>query len=1225
MYGAGNLIQVSRLTDRSNPYSPVYSPTYYEYTNAAFPHYITGIIDPSGNAVARNYYDQSGKLTEVDDANGNKTQFIHNLANDVEVVVDRLNHTNTYVYDTRGNVIVQTNALGQVTTMAYDLLNNKTNDVVFANGVPYATNVYVYSTNLLIASINPLGFSNTYTYNGFGQLVITTNALGKASTNYYDPSSGNLLGTSDALGDPTTNFYDHLTGLLIGSVDVVRTSTTNSYDASGNLLGTATFNAMSLTILSSNSFAYDSIGNQTNSTVWRHVGVSWVPSVTCYVFDAQNRVIQTIDPDGGTNSVVYNAIGKQSATIDKLARTTSYFYDNQGRLFQTTYPDGTSEFSYYDAGGNRTNSVDRAGRSTFYVYDALNRLVQTIYPDGASAGSAYDDLGRVKFTVDARGTTNTFGYDLAGRRIAVTNAWGTPIAMVSLYAFDANGNQTIVTNGVGTPAQTAATNVFDVLNRQIQVLYPDGTKTSTTYDAGGRRIASVDQANITNWFGYDGAGRLTSVTNAVGSGQQTITRFDYDEAGNEIHQADALNRTNTFAYDAMGRRTSRSLPGGQSESFVYDLAGNLLRHTDFNALVITNQYDAMNRLAKRWKGTTVLESYAYDSLGELTNRVDSSGAYGWVYDDRGRATTNSTPVATLFYAYDANGNLTSLSSSTPNGVTNFYQYDALNRLTNVVDNSLSISQKNTAYTYDGVGDLQTLSYPNSLTNLYQYDSLNRLTNLTWKVNGAQRGDFSYQLGKAGNRTNLIENVNSAPRTNAWVYDSLYRLTSETISNTALSGALGYFYDAVGNRTSRTGSVGGVTAANNTFDVNDWIDNDSNTNNANPNFDANGNTRTNGSIWYGYDWANRLVAFTNGSTVVTFVYNADNHRVGRTSPTATSVYLVSAINPSGYPQVVEEFTVTGGTTIFSRAYTWGSSLISFRQADSKVRFYGYDGHGSVRFLTGPGGVIQDSYSYDAFGNLLTSSTTLTNNYLYSGYLWDPDVGQYSTGPRTYNPSFGRFWEMDTFEGNAEDPLSLHKYLYCQGNPVNMVDPAGQKADFSPADAAAIGREVHQRIGQKFTLGFSPAQRVTAESVFTVFGLQNPQSGKMIDGIKRLFPDLVDREHHEIYEIKPLNVRGAAGGLIQLSSYIIALNKLDPSGHSWGVPIAAEHFNSFSVFFTASPFAAIEVAPPVFGMIFYKAEKPQDFVQRRANNVAEEEEADIEDSEGVAAENATMGAE
>jgi hypothetical protein len=32
-------------------------------------------------------------------------------------------------------------------------------------------------------------------------------------------------------------------------------------------------------------------------------------------------------------------------------------------------------------------------------------------------------------------------------------------------------------------------------------------------------------------------------------------------------------------------------------------------------------------------------------------------------------------------------------------------------------------------------------------------------------------------------------------------------------------------------------------------------------------------------------------------------------------------------------------------------------------------------------------------------------------------------------------------MDTSEGQNKDPLSLHKYLYCEGNPVNHIDPSG----------------------------------------------------------------------------------------------------------------------------------------------------------------------------------------
>src|ERR1022692_1485771 len=47
-----------------------------------------------------------------------------------------------------------------------------------------------------------------------------------------------------------------------------------------------------------------------------------------------------------------------------------------------------------------------------------------------------------------------------------------------------------------------------------------------------------------------------------------------------------------------------------------------------------------------------------------------------------------------------------------------------------------------------------------------------------------------------------------------------------------------------------------------------------------------------------------------------------------------------------------------------------------------------------------------------------------------------------GERVYlNPTTGRFWTSDTFAGRNEDPISLHKYLYCQANAVNHIDPSG----------------------------------------------------------------------------------------------------------------------------------------------------------------------------------------
>jgi RHS repeat-associated protein len=1014
----GNLLQVLKLTDRT---AGTYVTNSYRYDNPNFPHYITAIQDADGVPVAENQYDSNGLLISSTDADGNVTRFIHNTSNQVDVVVDRAGNTNSYAYDTNGNVTIITNALGQVTTMAYDALNDKTNEVI--GGLQTNNYSYDISTGFMLQSIIGGLMTNTFTYNGNGQVLTSTDGNGNVTANNYD-SSGNLTNTATALSTNTYTYYS--SGQLASTVDALGNVTTNYYDGSGNLTATAVLDT-SNTILSTNSYAYDANGNQTNSTVWRRVSGTWTPATTVYVYDGQNRVVQTIDPNGFTNAVVYDNNGRQSVTIDALNRPTQYFYDTRGNLTNTIYPDTTFEQSAYDQDSRRTNSTDRAGNVTTYVYDALSRVYQTVFPDTTTNTTVYDAAGRVAYTLDAFGITNAaYGYDAAGRQTSVTNAWGiSGLQMVTTYGYDSNGNQT---NMVDNLSRTNSY-FFDALNRMTSTTFPDTTTQLTTYDADGRKIAQTDQASVTTEFGYDGAGRLIVVTNAVGTGQQAVTHYAYDEAGNQITQVDALGRTNAFVYDGLGRRTQHVLPGTQSETFSYDAVGNLVSHTDFNGLVITNGYDSMNRLTNRGTATTTLELYGYNVNGQMSTRTDTSGSYTWNYDTRDRLKTNGTPVGTLYYLYDANGNLTNLASATTNGVSTGYQYDALNRLTNVVDYGLS-GTKISAYTFDKVGNLQTLQYPNGLTNLYQYDSLNRLTNLTWKLTTTTLGTFYYRLGTSGNRTNLSETLDNTNRTFAWNYDNLYRLTNEALSVSAPIGAIGYQFDAVGNRTNRTSTVSGIAAQTLAYGTNDWLTNDV--------YDSNGNTRTNGSNVYLYDYANRLTNANSGATVL--VYDADGNRIKKVAGGTTTLYLVSTENPSGYAQVVEEFTVPG-TTNLSKVYTYGMSLISQRVPGTSTNFFGLDGHGSTRFLTDAGGNVANAFIYDTYGNLIASNTAPQTAYLYCEEQLDQNLGFYYLRARYMGPNTGRFLTMDTDQGDQEDPPSLHKYLYGADNPVNLDDPSG----------------------------------------------------------------------------------------------------------------------------------------------------------------------------------------
>ncbi len=45
-------------------------------------------------------------------------------------------------------------------------------------------------------------------------------------------------------------------------------------------------------------------------------------------------------------------------------------------------------------------------------------------------------------------------------------------------------------------------------------------------------------------------------------------------------------------------------------------------------------------------------------------------------------------------------------------------------------------------------------------------------------------------------------------------------------------------------------------------------------------------------------------------------------------------------------------------------------------------------------------------------------------------------------RYYSPLEGRFMSRDTWEGDARRPLSMNRWMYVEGNPVNLIDPSGK---------------------------------------------------------------------------------------------------------------------------------------------------------------------------------------
>jgi RHS repeat-associated protein len=99
-------------------------------------------------------------------------------------------------------------------------------------------------------------------------------------------------------------------------------------------------------------------------------------------------------------------------------------------------------------------------------------------------------------------------------------------------------------------------------------------------------------------------------------------------------------------------------------------------------------------------------------------------------------------------------------------------------------------------------------------------------------------------------------------------------------------------------------------------------------------------------------------------------------------------------------------------------------------------------GTVRLLTDSTGTVTDTYDYDAWGNAVNTTGSTPNVYLYRGEQYDADLGLYYLRARCFNPATGRFLARDPAAGQVRNPITRHKYLYGNGDPVGNSDPSGR---------------------------------------------------------------------------------------------------------------------------------------------------------------------------------------
>ncbi|MES2460742.1 MAG: choice-of-anchor D domain-containing protein [Armatimonadota bacterium] len=1031
--GGGNLVAVTnRVGDTTS----------YEYDGN---HHLTAIRDPRGVLPMRNVYDADGRLLYTLDARNNKIQFQHDIAGKRETITDASGHQTTLYYDSWGNTV-------QTDNYVTKYVNGQAVGSVNVGGkASYSSEAG--TRGLPLSMTDALGRMTSMEYSPEGDLLSTTNAANETSTSTYD-RYGRPLTTIDPEGRvTTTNTYD-IKGNLQTTANALGFGTQMTYYANGWLQSVTDAKGAMTEFLNYNNlgqptvvrgpsgtveYLYDANGNKLQEARVRTNAQNQAEIVvTRRVYDAEDRIVETIQPDGAATRTEYNSIGQVAVRYDAHRRAMRYGYDAVGRQQYVTKPDGITTETVYDDNGRvqetRTPRITETGVMGLLIdkplYDEAGRSYgsQTWSGIPGQTGSIQlsesftnvDAEGQGESSIDVRGIVSGLTqYDPAGRVYQAADALGH--ATKSRY--DKAGRQMEVEDALGRVTTTR----YDDAGQVLSTSTPLATS-STAYDELGRTVSQTDGSGRTTQFLYDIRGMLESVTDSGGH----TTTYGYDELGHKVRQTDSNGHTTWFAYDINGRLTGRRLPLGQTESMVYRRDGRLQSKTDMNGRLTTFSYDeATGRLLGR-SGVNGSVSYTYWPDGSRKTATRNGVTLQYFHDVRGRLVQVTSPTGTITYGYDAAGNKTSMT--TPTGTVG-WRYDELGYLTAVIHRDM----KETRYRYNEVGNRVETRRPNGVVTTYGYDDGDRLESVANSVGSS----FYYSLDGAGRRTSVTD---SKRGTTIYSYDAAARLVREA----GPSGTITYGYDAVGNRLSKSVAGGATTGYG--YDDNDRLKVESvnGTVAVSYDYDDQGNltTRTEGGVTtvLSYDFEDKILGTSvGGETRTSYSYDAEGNRVTKTviAPAAlgggstTTSYLVDTTAP--FAAVLEE--TAGGQTA---RYEYGLELVRLDRGNG-VYYYIYDGLGSTVALADANGQVPGQgalYAYDAFGSLVGGDPPF-QPFLFNGQQLDMETGLYFLRARYYAPGMGRFLSQDPYAGHGNNPVSLHRYLYGANDPINNTDPSGKE--------------------------------------------------------------------------------------------------------------------------------------------------------------------------------------
>jgi len=848
---------------------------------------VESTIDPRLQSRETQYY-RTGLVKSIEDAESFATGYTYDARGNALTITDRAGGVTTYSYDAFNRRVTMTTPENVVTKSEYNGFGDLTKVRLMIDASHSRDTIYDYDLNGALKSVTLDGDTDQRKYDNAGRLIEETDANGKKIAYTYDAANRLLTRKVDSASGGVallTSYGYDAKGQQFTITEGGRL-TKIDYDLAGRrLLVTVDPDGVNL----QTQYHYDDDGRL--DTMIEAFNDTALARTTSYEYDDAGRLKAETFAAGTTKAATtrydYDANGNVVAKTDALSNRTQYVYDGEDRLIWTIDPLGSAVKTSYDAEG-RVVAIRAYAKaiSTDDTPDETELATATASLAYNQTRYVYDLDGRLTYAIDGVSAVTGYRYNALGERVETT-------AFFTLYP--TNWTTTPSLAGMDNWANTATTGAKPID-------HADNRVSRLLYDGAGRPVYAIDALGYVTETQYDPAGQVTariryadphtdltatatlaSVANRVLHDDSIVTAFTYDGAGRLTSETEASGaaeaRKTAYLYDALGNVTRRTVglsTAAISTDYHYDSAGRLDTETAaFGAtdasgasLAVTTRYirDRLGRVVDRRvaDGTDdmVVTHYQYDAAGRIETETQdygtASGALNlvtrYVYDALGRVKSESradgtTAEATTSYEYDAAGRVTKITA--PSGTTPAItrnEYDALGNLVKVIDprenagyffydklgrQTLQIDPENyaTQTVYGAFGEIKSVkryaqratynelvdslpaltnSSTEDATTAFEYDKLGRLTS----TKDAELKTESWELDAYGNRHEVTNRLDG---TTVNDYDKLGRLIRETLPVTSTKTVDGvvvnaavineYQYDIHGNRTKQIEAVG----------------------------------------------------------------------------------------------------------------------------------------------------------------------------------------------------------------------------------------------------------------------------------------------------------------------------------------------------------------------------------------------------------------------------------